>query len=248
MRIRHRLVAAAAVFALGLVACGDDGNELTGPNDSGFTAAEKQALTSALLNSGVLAGTPAGAYAALVVNLFDEVGTISASQSAAIDNAIREGISLAAAASAANSYEGAIGIQVGFDISGGQGWVSGVLGWNGLDTEAGTADQIVAVYSTGDDSDMPPATWDGTPGAASDVVAVYWDGESYYATGGSASVTASSFGGSSDCSVQTFTCSYSTGTMSGSFDFEASSISETTFTQVPITFSNLYAVKLMISN
>jgi hypothetical protein len=244
MRIPFRLTAIAAALVLGL-ACSEDGDELLGPDDSGFTAAEKQALTNALLNSGALSATPAGAYAAFVVDLLEDVGTISAVQSAALADAISEGISLAADANAANNYEGAVGIQVGFDIIGIQGWVSGVLGWNRLDTNVGTVDELVVVYKTGDGSDIPPSAWDGDFGGESNVWAVYWDGESHYGTSGSASVTGSSFSGSNDCTTQTFSCTYSTGTMNGGFDFDAS---ETGYTQVPVEFSSLYAVKIMISD
>jgi hypothetical protein len=248
MSVTGRLITMSAVLVFGLAACSEDADELLAPDGTGFTAAEKQALTNALLSSGALSATPAGAYAALVVNLLDDVGTISASQSAAIDEAVRNGISLAVAGAAASNYEGGAGIQVGFDIVGVQGWVSGVVGWNGLDTDAGTVDQLVTAYAVGDDSDMPPSTWDGTPGGESNVWATYWDGDPYYATSGNAAVTASSFSGSNDCTTQSFSCNYSTGTMNGGFDFEAMSISETVYTQDPVSYSGLPAVKIMISD
>jgi hypothetical protein len=73
----------------------------------------------------------------------------------------------------------------------------------------------------------------------------------YYGTSGAASVSSSSFSGSTDCSTSqggvTMDCSYSAGRMSGNFNFTAETFQGASYTQAPIVFSNLPAVRMILS-
>ena len=255
-----RLTTLAAFLALGIAACSDD---VTEPEGTGFSPAEQQALINALTSSGALANSPAAGFAALVVGTLGEVGTISASQTAAMDRIVENGIQLAVSAALSSTYEGAVGVQIGYDIDGTQGWFIGVVGWNGLSTETNSVSQLVSIYHFDTDTGTPPATHSTTIGLdglqqalpRSDAdhhlaTATYWDGiDTYWGTNGSVNFSGSSFSGSNDCSQLTFSCTYSTGSMSGTFEFESAILQgELTWTQVPVGFSNLPAVKLMISD
>jgi hypothetical protein len=96
---------------------------------------------------------------------------------------------------------------------------------------------------------MPPTSESGTIGSDEFALATYWDGmDTFWGTSGSVSFSGSSFSGSTDCSQQGVTCSYSTGAMSGSFEFESETLGGgMTWTQVPVSFSNMPTVKLTVS-
>jgi len=251
MSLRHRfgILAVAAVFAF--TGCSDTIDDLVDPGGEGtLNQAGKAALINALNTSGVLAGSPAALYSTLVVGLLNDVGTLSASQARAINEAIESGIRLAVSNTNAASYEGAVGVQVGWDITGSMGWFVGVIGWNGLDIQTQTVSELVAVYDYNMESNQPPSTATMTIGEDPNSTAVYWDGSStFHGTSGDAAVTGSSFSGNTDCSQVGLTCSYSTGAMNGNFEFVGSDVAETagSYTQSPINFSGLPSVKIDIS-
>lgn len=258
-----RVTALSALLAMTATACGD---ETTGP-DNGPTEPEwgtqqQQALVTALTSSGALAASPVAGFAAMVVGTLDDVGSISTHETAALSQSIESEIELALNAALSSTYDGAVGVQVGFENDGTTGWFVGVIGWNGLSDGGSAVTNLVGVYHFDTGSNEPPATHSATIGL--DAVqqspprgqtnhhlstASYWDGTtSFWGTSGSFEISASSFSGSNDCGQVSFSCSYSTGNMSGSFDFDAMAMnSEMTWTQVPVTFSNLRSVKLMIS-
>jgi hypothetical protein len=227
-----------------VAACGDD-EDTTGVNGTNFTAEERAALIEALTTTGAFVGSPAAAYASLALAGLDEIGTISASQAAAIDGAVESGISLAVSGALATEYD-AFGVQISYDVGGATGWFKGVVGWTGLDTDAKTVDELVSVYSYGDDQESPPSNLAGSLGVEEPLIGTYWNGATYYATDGEASITSSNFSGSTDCSVTGVTCSYAKGTMSGNFGFTADAVSGT-YEQDPVGFSGLPAVYVTIS-
>jgi len=246
MRLSRKLGAWTVAAALAVSACGDD-EDATGVNGATFTAAEKAALMEALTNTGAFAGTPAALYAPFALAGLDETGTISAGRSAAIDEAIESGISLAVSTALATNYD-AVGVQLSFDIQGQTGWFIGVVGWTGLNTTAKTVDELVAVYSYGDGT-TAPSNVQGSFGGDAVLEGSYWDGARYSATEGSASITGSGFSGSTDCSITGFTCSYAQGTMSGNFGFTAQALETTdTYEQVPVSFTGLPAVSVTVSD
>ncbi|UCG88736.1 MAG: hypothetical protein JSW71_09440 [Gemmatimonadota bacterium] len=246
MRLSTKLGAWTIAAVLAVAACGDD-EGATGVNGSTFTAAEKSALMAAITNTGAFEGTPAAAYASFALMGLDEVGTISAGRSAAIDQAIESGISLAVSGMLASRYD-AVGVQLTYDIQGQTGWFIGVVGWTGLNTTTNTVDELIAVYSYGDGT-TAPSTVQGSFGGDIILVGAYWNGARYYAVEGNASITASGFSGSTDCSITGYTCSYSQGTMSGNFGFTAEAAETTdTYEQVPVSFTGLPAVSVTISD
>ncbi len=251
LRNKFGILAVAALFAV--TGCSDDIDQLVDPGgDGNLNSAEQAALINALNTSGVLAGTPVAAFSSFAVGILDEVGTMSASRSRAIDEAIESGIRLAVSKAAAASYEGAVGVQVGWDLQGDVGWFIGVLGWNGLNVQTATVSELVAAYGYDfGNTNQPPASTSGTIGEDPYVAGMYWDGSTtYYGTSGDATMSGSNFTGSNDCSQTGITCSYSTGTMNGNFNFVGSDMAEggSTYTQPLVNFSSLPAVKMMISD
>jgi len=249
LRNNFGILAVAAVFAF--TGCSDTIDNVVDPGGEGtLNSAEKAALINALNTSGVLAGSPAALYSSLVVGLLNDVGTLSASQARAMNEAIESGIMLAVSNANAANYEGSVGVQVGWDISGSVGWFVGVIGWNGLDIQTQTVSELVAVYDYNLESNQPPATATMTIGEDLYSTAVYWDGSStFHGTSGAAAVTGSSFSGTTDCSQTGITCSYSNGTMNGNFNFVGSDMAEPagSYTQSPVNFSGLPSVKIAIS-
>lgn len=234
-------VALAVALAAG---CGDDNG---GGQD--LTNAEKQALVTALQE------TEFGGLAAFVIDVVGEVGTLDAGTlNSALTQAFDNALSLSAVGSQAADYEGGVGIAIQFDynISGEilQGWFYGVFGWNGINTSNNTVDEWVMVGGFGEAGSLP-ASATGTI-EDGDVFAWYSASDvAYFGTEGGASVTGSSFSGSTDCSGSsqgiTVDCEYSAGRMSGDFSFLALSLNETEYTQSPIAFSNLPAVRMILS-
>ncbi len=249
LRNKFGILVVAAVFAF--TGCSDTIDDLVDPGGEGtLNQAEKTALINALNNSGALAGSPVSAFSTIAIGILDEVGSMSPSRSRAIDEAIESGIQLALSRAAAASYEGAVGVQVGWDLQGDVGWFIGVLGWNGLDIQTQTVSELVAAYGFEMGiTDQPPSSADGTIGEDPYVEGAYWDGSStFYGISGDVTLSGSSFTGSNDCSVSVYSCSYSTGTMNGNVAFVGSSVSETTYTQPRVNFSGLPAVKMMIAD
>jgi len=248
MSLRNGIGVVALAATLAVVGCGDDGDTTDVNGDGSLTAGEKAALMEAITATGALTG-PAAAYAPLALSTLSEVGTISTSQTAVIDEAIETGIKLAVSAVVSASYEGAVGVQIGYDIRGDSGWFIGVIGWNGLDTQTRTVSELVTAYGYGDDSSTPPTNLQGPIGGDVLVKGSYWNGMPYYAMSGDVSITGASFSGSTDCSVLVYTCSYATGTMSGNFGFMAQALETTdTYEQVPVSFSGLPAVSLTVTD
>ncbi len=253
LRNNFGILAVAALFAF--PGCSNETDQLVDPGGEGnLNSAEKAALINALETSGVLG--PAAPFSSLAVGILDEVGIMSASRSRAIDEAIESGIRLAVSKAAASSYEGAVGVQVGWDLQGvGMGWFIGVIGWNGLDVQTRTVSEIVAVYGYESGTNQLPPSKEGTigyvVGEEPSVVGMYWDGSTtFYGTSGNATMSGSNFSGSNDCSQTGITCSYSTGTMNGNFNFTGSDMAEggSTYTQPLVNVSSLPAVKMMISD
>ena len=249
MNIRKRIGICTVAAMLAVGACSDDAGDLTDPNGTGsLTAAEKAALSQALTTTGALAGTPAAPYAALVIQTLDEVGTLNASRSAAIDKAIESGLSLALSAALGANYEGAVGVQVGYDVQGVTGWFIGVVGWNGLSTQTNSVSELVSAYGFGEGTSTPPSNIQGVIADDDYLGGSFWNGMPFYAMTGNASITGSGFSGATDCGFIGFSCSYATGTMSGNFDFEAQALESTdTYSQSTVNFSGLPAVSLTVT-
>jgi hypothetical protein len=246
MRSSMVLGAWAVAAILAVAGCGDD-EGATGVDGATFTAAEKAALAEAISKTGAFEGTPADLYASFALAGLDEVGTMSASRSAAVDKAIESGISLAVSGALATRYD-AVGVQLSYDIQGQTGWFVGVVGWTGLNTTAKTVDELVSVYSYGSGS-TPPSNIQGTFGGAAVLVGAYWNGVRYNATEGSASITASAFTGTTDCSIMGYSCSNAKGTMSGNFGFTAQEEgASATYEQAPLSFTGLPAVSVTVSD
>lgn len=240
--MKFGIVALAVTVAAG---CGDDGS----PEPSPLSQSEKTALANAL------ASTEFGGLASYVVQIVGSVGTLdAATATAAVNSALADAISFSSTGAMAADYEGAVGIAFEFDynIEGEvfSGWFYGVFGWNGINTSAATVDEWVLVGGFGDTGALPSST-SGDIGTA-DVFADYsMSNVTYYGTSGSASASGN-FSGSTDCSQTsqgvTVDCSYSTGTMNGNFSFVAEALTGGgSYTQTPITFANLPAVKMTLA-
>ncbi|MDH4045315.1 MAG: hypothetical protein OEY20_14325 [Gemmatimonadota bacterium] len=236
-------VAALAVAVA--VGCGDDGS----PSGDSLSQSEKTALANAL------ASTEFGGLAAYVVQVVGSVGTLdAATASAAVNSALKEAISFSSTGAMAADYEGAVGIAIEFDydIEGEvlSGWFYGVFGWNGINTSAGTVDEWVIVGGSGDTGSLPSST-SGDIGSANVFADYSMSNVDYFGTSGSASMSGS-FSGNTNCSQTTqgitVVCSYGTGTMNGNFSFVAEALTGGgSYTQTPITFANLPAVKMTIA-
>jgi hypothetical protein len=236
---------AAVAVAMAMAAgCGDDDN-----GGQSLSTAEKQALVNALQT------TEFGGLAAFVVDVVGSVGTLDAGTvNTALTKAFDNALSLSAVGSQAADYEGGVGIalQFDYDVEGEaySGWFYGVFGWNDINTTNNTVGEWVMVGGFGEDGTLPSSA----SGTIEDGDLFAWysmNNTAYYGTEGEASVSSSSFSGSTDCSTSqqgiTIDCEYSAGRMSGNFSFVAMSFGEATYTQAPITFSNLPAVRMILS-
>lgn len=247
MRHSMRLFGLAAVAAFA-AACSDS----SGPSGTALSTQEKTALSTALLgaNDG---GTGAGIYGAVAVQFVSVVGKLDAGSAAIVADAIDASVR----GVRATSYEGAVGIQIivdcGVDCS---GTITAVVGWDGLNTQAQTVDELVMAGAFTETA-TPVST--GTYSMAAEVAPygfAFYDNQntlsSYIASTGSFALTASSFTGSvTDCSEGEITCSYRLGSMSGNFSFTGDLIAGTgaaTYTQSTVSFTNLPAVRLTLSD
>lgn len=228
-----------------------------------LSIADKSALVTAVTNSNSFSGMGAAApFAPIGILLVNNAGPLTATAAGA-------GTAFDLAGAAAATYEGAIGIQVIFDVTSGgshsTGSFTGVVGWAGLNTSANTVDELVSAGSLTSPSMTPIGDGVTTPigssatGPARTGFSAYSNhttGSNYTGTTGSFVLTSASFSGSAvDCSQtyagHTVTCSYVRGTMSGSFDFGASESNSgsgpATYTQPTVHFSTLPSVKLTIT-
>jgi hypothetical protein len=236
--------AAVAVAMAVAAGCGGDDN-----GGQSLSTAEKQALVNALQT------TEFGGLAAFVIDVVGSVGTLDVGTvNTALTTAFDNALSLSAVGSQAADYEGGVGIalQFDYDMEGEaySGWFYGVFGWNDINTTDNTVGEWVMVGGFGEEGTLPSSASGTIEGG--DVFAWYSSNDTaYYGTSGGASITGSSFSGSTDCSSSqagfTFDCSYSAGRMSGDFSFVALSFNEATYTQSPISFSNLPAVRMILS-
>lgn len=248
-RKRGRVI---ALIAVGLaVGCSDS----TGPDDE-LSDADREAVAQILTNSSVFATSPAAGFAVFFLDGLEGLGQMSATSAAQLQRQVADGVSFSLNNAAADEYDG-FGFIVDFSISSQgvtqSGWMAGVVGMADLDLEAATAGELVSAFLMDLESTTAPSTGSGTIEEAT-AFATYWDGSSnYIGTSGMVDVTASSFGGdSNDCSGSaqgiTVTCSYTAGTMTGSFAFEAQELlGEQTYTQAPISFVNLPAVRMSLT-
>ena len=228
--MRFRTFAFTCAIAASVAACGSDNNGPDGSVD--LTAQQTAALSAALVSNGTL-GSEAAAFAPFALSQLQSAGSFS-------------------------GYD-AVGVQVNYTVSASgttqSGVMSSIIGWQGLNASAQTVDKIIAAsqFSTGGTF---PSTVTGSF-ANSGTIGSYYDrstASNYLATTGTFNITGATFdGGSKSCDSSgggiTVTCSYSTGTMTGSFGFSADRANGTgpaTFDQAVTSFE-LPAVRLTIS-
>ncbi len=226
----RRGIAAALMAGAFLAGCGDDDNGPTDTIGTEFTAEERAALSTALVSAGFFgeSSEAAPAYGLLL-------GGITSYGSITIPSSLRAGPSGAVRmAMVAGEYD-ATAVQYLFDISINgipevQGLFAGIVAWSGLDVQAETIDDYISIGAGTDDGSATefPETVSGS--VPDDVSAEYWLASTntlYLGISGTASITASNFGGSAaDCSVNIpgvgdLTCSYEHGSQEGAFDFVA---------------------------
>lgn len=228
--MRFRIFALSCGVAVFAAACGSDNNGPEGSVD--LTEQQTAALTTALVSNGAL-GTTATAFAPLVLSRLQSAGSFG-------------------------GYD-AVGVQVNYTVSTNgtsqSGVLSSIIGWQGLNASAQTVDKIIAAsqFSTGGTF---PSTVTGSFDQ-SGTIGSYYDrstASNYLASTGTFNVTGADFGtGTTDCNSSsggiTVTCSYSTGTMTGSFGFTADKLNgtgEDTFDQAVTNFE-LPAIRVTIS-
>jgi hypothetical protein len=246
----------AVALAVAVAAGCSDSTEPTGED---ISQAEKTALASALTQSGALAAIPYASFASVAVQLVGKVGSLQASTaaSAALTSAVEEAMRLGIAGVAGTSYEGAVGFILDFDITSTEltesAYFVGIVGWNGVNTSTSSVDELVVAAVYGDGAAPNSVTGDiGTFTETKYAYGAYWDGASvFFGTDGMIAATGASFGGGTDCSASqgqfSYTCSYSAGSMNGNFEFMAEDDDSGTYTQAPVSFSGLPALKITIS-
>ncbi len=208
----------------------------------------KEDLSNALATSGALDGAgAAGSFAPFGVLMLPSTGSLSAGGAGGPAARISAAISGVMAA----SYEGALGVQIIY-TQGTQNYTfTGVVGWEGFNQTAGTVDEVVTAGATTETSTPSNSSTIGAAGGYGS----YWTrspNADYIGTSGSFSVTPSFTGGSTSCTSLlagsgVTSCSYQTGSMTGSFAFVAARVGGGTgYTQSLITFTNLPSVKITI--
>lgn len=247
-------VTGLAIIALAVAACEEGGG-------GSLTPTEKLQLTNALVNSGSLESIgPAGGYAPFAIQLLPSIGSLGSGASAAVNHAINASIT----GLRATSYEGAVGVQIIYNVLGQTGTFTGVVGWDGFTPGANaTVEEIVSAGAV--TSGSTPIGNISTPIGSSSTgpdrtgYATYFARATqslYVGTSGTFTVSAQSFSSGTpvNCGIglggTNITCSYVTGTMSGSFNFQANRVSgtgATTYTQSAINFSSLPSVRMTIS-
>jgi hypothetical protein len=247
MRLAKKWGGLAVALVITVGGCGDDG----GPSGGALSSQEKQVLANALAQADDVTGL--GGFAGSIVTLVEEVGKLDAAAGAAFRRAVNDAVRLSATRLAAASYDGVgFAIEYDYNIEGQvfQGFFIGVVGWSGINVSANTVDELVMVGGFGEGSTLPSSA-SGTI-EDGDVFAIYWDGSTgFYGTSGSASASPNFSGSSTDCSSSsqgyTFDCSYTTGSMSGDFDFVADDDTGGSYEQTPISFSSLPSLRMSIS-
>jgi hypothetical protein len=231
--------------AFTLSACGGDSTSSGGGD---LSSSEAQALTTALISSGAV-GTEAAAFAPFVFTQLRQTGTMTVDAAAQAAAGISRDIALSVH-SAAGDYQ-AVGVQVKmsetFQGTTSSGVYSGVFGWNGLNTSASpaTVDHAISAGAFEDAGTTFPSS--GSIDLSQGGSASYYDratGSSYFANSGTVSLTSASFSGSTtNCGGTyqgtTVDCSYTKGTMKGSFNFTADRVQGTgpdTYTQATTSF------------
>lgn len=228
--MRKTLMGLATGAVLVLAACGD-GNDPGGELDE----QEQAALVQALAAEGILDAGAAVAFGPLLGE--SEVGSFG--DFAAVASQVKI---------TAITEEGSNTITT-----------VGVTGWNGLNTGNNTVAEALSVIAF-EETGTFPGTVDADIGGGS-AAAFYFDGatDSHYypGTGGLFAMTGASFGGTTDCpnipddipGIEITECRFATGTMQGSFDFEADRIDGSgpeTFTQANTSY-DLPAVQLSMT-
>lgn len=242
--------AAALAFA---VACGDS----SGPGS--FGPAEKTALTNALTASGALAGSPVATFAGLIISTLEEIGTMSGATSSQLARDLESGIS---AALAATSYDG-VGVMIDFNIAvpGSDPFIGAatfVFGWNGLSTTTNNVTEFVSAGLVDIGTATPPSGSRPVPGTSLVTIATgtYYEratSSQYDATSGTINFTSvNPIGDATACvgAPANVTCTFSGGTVSGSFAFEAAKevgSGPDTYSQSQINFTTLPAIRVTLT-
>lgn len=251
-RLVKRL-AAVGFAATAVVACEEGGT-------GSLNSIEKAQLASALTNSGSLGALgPAAAWAPFAVTLLADIGSLGAGTSAAVNR----GLNASLTGVRATSYEGAIGVVIVYNVQGQTGTFTGVVGWDGFTpgNNATVAEIVsagaVTVGSTPIGNVSTPIGSSATNPERAGYATYFVNAtqSSYVGTSGTFTVSAQSFGtGSSNCGTgiggANVTCSYSVGTMSGSFSFAANRLQgsgPSTYTQSTVNFSSLPSVRMTIT-
>lgn len=216
------IAALGAVLVLG--ACGDDNN---GPNGDTLSAQEQAALLQALSSETVFAP----GLAVAINPLLSEAQVGSMGDFATVGSQLKLTL-----------VDGETTTTTVF---------TSVTGWAGLDVGAKTVDSAMTVASIAEGQGTFPTTvsadLENGNGFAS-----YFDGtDTFFGESGQFNMTSSSFGATEDCpNVQAgnglTSCRIAFGTMSGNFDFAASSASDETYTRGNTSFS-VPAVQLSIT-
>lgn len=201
------------MLAVAVAACGGDDGP-AGPGSDGGDE-EYEAVVDALASSGALGGF--GGVVLLAEPGDARIGTIDVSSGD----------------SPPESHQ-AFAFQYVFDVTYEgervQGTITGISAWIGLDVSARTVDQVLSVVAlsdvpggssvelTGEDGLAYYIENAGDPGARS----------AYFGSAGTFSVSSVSLGGSESCRARNteWSCAYRTGTMSGSFEFDASNFAQ----------------------
>lgn len=224
-RLKNSRTPLALMLVLGLTvaACGGD-DDPTGPDGSDGGSEEFTAVVDALASSGALGGF--GGVALLADPGDVQIGTID----------VTAGSPSAPAGPMASLLAGrqAIAFQYVFDVTyegeSIQGTITGVSAWTGLDVNAKTVDEVVSVLAFSDASSGSSFDLAGENG-----LAYYIENagnpqahDAYFGTSGTFSVGSVSVGGGQSCGTQVsgWSCTYATGTMSGSFNFAASNFAQ----------------------
>lgn len=231
-------VVALVAFA---AACSENGGD-------SLNLAEKTALSQALTTSGALTGAgPAAGFGPVALFMLPNIGALSAGTAAS--SALNASLSGVRAA----TYEGAVGVQVIYTSGSTSQTFTGVIGWSGLNVTASTVDEVVSAGAL-TSSTTPVGNGSNTTINGSTGFGAYWlrTPQASYSPGstGNFELTTGSFTGTQvDCAslAEVSQCNYRTGTMSGQFNFTAQRVGATgEYTQTPVTFSNLPAVRVTI--
>lgn len=243
----------AVLLATGLVLGGCSEDDPTGPSSS----QELEAVTNALINSGALGGF--GAFALFAFPQGGEIGSIPV---AVTSGTVGDALQKAVAQAQAEGWD-AIGFQVDIDLT----YMSepttmsytGIASWYGLDVEAETVEKTVTVFAIGlqgSGAEIDLSDFDEVAGTGG--FAYYIDGADtqspslYFGETGTFSISTLSFGSLQNVGGYEgtgITVQAATGTMAGSFTFDATDyyVSPPVGVNVASTFTGLPSVKVTMS-